>query len=192
MQNNTDTVNQVEDETRTSESILVIYFNSMDASTILNNCRTAGGYFCFVVSVFIVAAVIFTTAFATCDNVELKNNTNKWMYFNRVAPFGAEVDHRYWPSKTYNSASFGAGNDHVSLSMSNGEGTLISYSNGKCELKDGSSNLEVKKYANIFFYTCFCELRDKDSVSQNSIATTRYLRGVEPIDVEATGVLTKI
>ena len=81
---------------------------------------------------------------------------------------------------TQNNATFGIGNDHISLRTSN-YGTLIARDNGECELSNGPDNRAFEKYSSIFFWTCYCKYT-KVSPNSNSTSSTRYLRTVDISD----------
>jgi|GEM_PF-2055348 len=152
-------------------------FHCMDANTILRNAQEFGIYICIGTMILVIGAIIFSTAFSTCTNVRIKNNTGDLLFFNSVRPFGAKVHKHFTYPYSRNNATFGVGNDHVSLGTVN-NGKLIARNNGECELSDGPNDREFKKYSTSpFFYTCYCGYNKISPNTNVSSAVTRYLRG---------------
>lgn len=156
------------------------FLGSMDANTILKYAQDFGKYICIGATVLVFAAIIFSTAFSTCTKVEIENNTGDLLFFNRVNPRGAKIHDVFTYPYSRNNATFGFGNDHISLGTHD-NGRLIAYDNGECELSDGPSNRDFKKYSlSPFFYTCYCEYT-KTSPDTGSSSTTPSLRGLDSV-----------
>tara|TARA_R110002126_G_scaffold291755_1_gene456907 strand:+ start:15892 stop:16467 length:576 start_codon:yes stop_codon:yes gene_type:complete len=150
----------------------------MDANIILRYAEDFGKYICIGATVLVFAAIIFSTAFSTCTKVEIENSTGDLLFFNRVNPRGAKIHDVFTYPYSRNNATFGFGNDHISLGTHD-NGRLIAYDNGDCELSDGPSNRDFKKYAlSPFFYTCYCEYT-KTSPDAGSSSITPSLRGFD-------------
>lgn len=166
------------DEQLPEEASAQYFLSCMDANILLRYAKDFGKYICIGATVLVFAAIIFSTAFSTCTKVQIENNTGDVLFFNHINPRGAKIHDIFTYPYSRNNATFGFGNDHISLGTLN-RGRLIAYDNGHCELSDGPSNRDFKKYAlSPFFYTCYCEYK-KTSSNTDSSSTTASLRGYE-------------
>ncbi|MDF1684998.1 MAG: hypothetical protein P1U36_10145 [Legionellaceae bacterium] len=166
------------DEQLPDEASANHFLGCMDANIILKYGQDFGKYICIGATVLVFTAIIFSTAFSTCTKVEIENNTGDLLFFNRVNPRGAKIHDIFTYPYSRNNATFGFGNDHISLGTYN-NGRLIAYDNGDCELSNGPSNRDFKKYSlSPFFYTCYCEYKKSSSSTDNS-STAQSLRGFD-------------
>ena len=172
------------DEQRPEEASANHLLGCMDANIILKYAQDFGKYICIGATILVFAAIIFSTAFSTCTKVQIENNTGDLLFFNSVNPRGAKIHDIFTYPYSRNNATFGFGNDHISLGTHD-NGRLIAYDNGDCELSDGPSNRDFKKYSlSPFFYTCYCEYK-KTSPDTDSSSTTPSLRGFDDMPLHA-------